>query len=433
MLKEIVKWTTGQAKNNTALSSAVAGAVIGGVWAAVRQIPSFAKTSFNYHFTSTLEIKSTDPLFPHIEKWLFAKLGKVRKLRLVGQYDNRRGFQIDQVIGAGCDDDVDAPTSRSKVKHYFTPNNGHYWFWHQGKFFTVYRGTESSSTDGHDDYGKRYEYISLKTFGRDPDIFKSIIEDATDSVKEKETIPFYTRGQYGWDEINTLYPREMDTIYIPEKVKQRVIDDIERFLENKKWYRRRNIPYRRGYLFSGIPGTGKSSFVVALASFFDMPLFVINLGSIGTDDALIRIMQSIPPRSFVLIEDVDASVVPATSNRNDKKDKSKTANQGFSLSSFLNAIDGVYATDDRILIMTTNYVEQLDDAVIRPGRVDMHIEFSKISNAEVNKMIDYFYEKSIKIPSTPIKIVPAELQQKLIENPDDSKNVITWLKTQKDA
>lgn len=430
MIKTVTKWTVSQLKQNTSVSTVIAGAAVSGVAALLRDAPSHIKAWFHDRFIVTLKITSDDTLFPYMEKWLYKKLGpNAKRLRAIGNL-KRRGdnlnIAINNVIGSHED--------HEEVEHYFTPDTGNYTIWHEGRRFSIFRGNGGrEARNSFTEYGKLNEEIVLSTISRDTSIFNSIIAEVSQGISKKETIPFYMKGSFGWDEINTLYPRSLDTIYINPDDKQKVIDDLEEFLTSKNWYRKRNVPYRRGYLFSGLPGTGKSSFVVALATYFDLPLFAINLGSIGTDDVLIKTMQALPRRCICLIEDIDAAAhsINSRAPTSKKKDDSPIGANGFTLSSFLNSIDGVYATDERILIMTTNFPDQIDDALIRPGRVDLHIVFNKITNAAIEVMLNNFYEQNVTLPSHKLEVVPAQLQQKLLENRIDPKRVLTWLKTQK--
>src|SRR5690606_7749955 len=129
------------------------------------------------------------------------------------------------------------------------------------------------------------------------------------------------------------------------------------------------------------PGTGKSSFILALAGHLGLNLCLLSLSGLSLDDqGLQNLLSCVPSRSIVLIEDIDAAfgnsgdVTPndlATSQSllgtRNKKDKSI----GITFSGLLNAIDGVASGEGRLLFMTTNHPERLDPALIRPGRIDM--------------------------------------------------------------
>jgi chaperone BCS1 len=180
-----------------------------------------------------------------------------------------------------------------------------------------------------------------------------------------------------------------------EEVKKALLDDIQSYLdpETQAWYASRGLPYRRGYLLFGRPGTGKSSLSLSIAGCFGLEVYIVNIASID-DSRLSTMFTSLPPRCVVLLEDIDAvGVSRSYDSDGEGSDTSSGAplpgkkSQGrVSLSGLLNALDGVGSTDGRVLIMTTNHIEHLDPAVIRPGRVDMKVEF-QLADHEITRQL----------------------------------------------
>lgn len=100
----------------------------------------------------------------------------------------------------------------------------------------------------------------------------------------------------------------MQSVVLDEGVKERIVDDVRAFMARGRWYSDRGIPYRRGYLLHGPPGSGKSSFVQALAGELEYNICVLNLSERGlTDDKLNHLLANAPERSIVLLEDIDAA------------------------------------------------------------------------------------------------------------------------------
>lgn len=98
----------------------------------------------------------------------------------------------------------------------------------------------------------------------------------------------------------------------------------------------------------GSPGTGKTSFIHALAGELGLNIYVVNLSSKNlSDDTLSELVADTPSRCLLLIEDVDAAFVQR---------KSKDAATGITFSGLLNSVDGVSAQEGRMLCMTTKYV-----------------------------------------------------------------------------
>ena len=183
--------------------------------------------------------------------------------------------------------------------------------------------------------------------------------------------------------------RPLDSVVLAKGLKEHILDDIGSFLHARTWYLDRGIPYRRGYLLYGPPGTGKSSFIQALAGHLDFNIALLNLSERGlTDDRLNHLMSNVPPRTVVLLEDADA----AFSNRT-QSDEHGYNGATVTFSGLLNALDGVASAEERIVFLTTNHVDRLDEALIRPGRVDLAVKLVEASEWQVRQLWDRFYEE----------------------------------------
>ncbi|GIY00965.1 mitochondrial chaperone BCS1 [Caerostris darwini] len=153
------------------------------------------------------------------------------------------------------------------------------------------------------------------------------------------------------------------------------------------------IPYRRGYLLYGPPGCGKSSFITALAGELEYSICILNLSERGlTDDRLQHLMSVAPQQSIILLEDIDAAFV-----KREESSATKVAYEGLNrvtFSGLLNMLDGVVSAEARILFMTTNYLERLDAALIRPGRVDVKEYIGHATDYQLKLMYKRFYPEA---------------------------------------
>lgn len=144
-------------------------------------------------------------------------------------------------------------------------------------------------------------------------------------------------------------------------------------------------------MLHGPPGCGKSSYITALAGELGFSICVLNLSERGlSDDRLNHLLSVAPQQSIVLLEDIDAAFV----SREDTKQQ-KAAYEGLNrvtFSGLLNCLDGVASTEARIVFMTTNYLERLDPALIRPGRVDLKEYIGWCSEIQIEKMFLRFYQ-----------------------------------------
>ncbi|KAG5296543.1 mitochondrial chaperone ATPase BCS1 [Histoplasma ohiense] len=164
------------------------------------------------------------------------------------------------------------------------------------------------------------------------------------------------------------------------------------FLNAQSVYVKTERPYRRGYLFDGPPGTGKTSLALALAGKFGLDIYTLSLtGQNMSDDELQWLCSHLPRRCILLIEDIDSAGINREETRALQQEDGARQNNQVSLSGLLNAIDGVSSSDGRVLVMTTNCRDQLDAALIRPGRVDKEVKFTLASTEQIQSIFQHMY------------------------------------------
>ncbi|KAJ5662117.1 uncharacterized protein N7477_009733 [Penicillium maclennaniae] len=220
-----------------------------------------------------------------------------------------------------------------------------------------------------------------------------------------------SRDVIRWSSVASRPSRDISTVILDKQKKQSILRDINEYLHphTRQWYANHGIPYRRGYLFSGPPGTGKTSLASAIAGVFGLDIYVLSLlDPTMTESQFIRLFSEVPTRCVVLLEDVDVAglnrgeLSPCEDNTQPLSSKTPSSNTTVSLSGLLNAIDGVSSHEGRILIMTTNLPQNLDRALIRPGRVDMHIRFELPSHEELRDLFLSIYSDVYQNAVVPI-------------------------------
>lgn len=195
-------------------------------------------------------------------------------------------------------------------------------------------------------------------------------------------------GQWGsWTTRSDLPPRTMDSVILPKEQKTRIVEDLREFLASEETYNRLAIPWHRGYMFHGPPGTGKTSFVKALANEFNLDLWYISLSDMKDESTLIGLISEVGPRSLLLLEDIDT--VRITHDRD-------SSNAGtISMSSLLNTLDGVATPHGLITMMTTNRFEVLDPALTRAGRMDVIEKLDYPTVETLGALYKYYYDKEL--------------------------------------
>lgn len=245
----------------------------------------------------------------------------------------------------------------------FVPSPGRHYMWFRRNLIIVEREREKSMVDLNS--GSPWETVKLTLLGRDPQVFADLLREARAQAASKQEgkMVIYMPMMTDWRPFGRPKPkRPIDSVILDDGLSRRISADVLEFQKAGKWYSQRGIPHRRGYLLHGPPGSGKTSYIQALAGELNYNICVLNLNDRGlSDDRLIHLMTELPPRSFVLLEDIDAVFTK----------RENTYNVTFS--GLLNALDGVTSTEERIVFMTTNHIERLDPALIRPGRVDMKV------------------------------------------------------------
>ncbi|KAH1092046.1 hypothetical protein J1N35_019303 [Gossypium stocksii] len=195
-----------------------------------------------------------------------------------------------------------------------------------------------------------------------------------------------------WSNVLFEHPATFDTLAMDAKLKEEIKNDLIKFSKGKDYYARIGKAWKRGYLLYGPPGTGKSSMIAAMANLLDYDVYDLELTAVKENTELRRLLLDTSSKSIIVIEDIDCSI-DLTGQRGKKTEKDGNEDEPsdpvtkrvkeeekkeskVTLSGLLNCIDGLWSScgGERIIVFTTNYVEKLDPALIRRGRMDKHIE-----------------------------------------------------------
>ncbi|KAJ3215139.1 hypothetical protein HDU67_000767 [Dinochytrium kinnereticum] len=333
----------------------------------------------------TVEIPSKDPAYPWFLKWasqsssiqsnqpasspipsFLTKMMSSNQLSLETSYAKR--------------DNGSAVTSFT-----FVPAPGRHFMRYRNAWLLVERARERGMIDLKS--GSPWETVTITALNRDKTLLLDILDQAKKtalSAEEGKTVVYTSIGPDWRPFGQPRRRRNIDSVVLNDGLANRIIADVRGFLTNGKWYYDRGIPYRRGYLFHGPPGTGKTSFIQAIAGHFEYNICVMNMSERGmTDDRLAYLLANAPHRSLILLEDIDAAF-----SQRDANDKFQSM---VTFSGLLNALDGIAASEERLVFMTTNHLERLDAALIRPGRVDFRALFDNVTDIQAREMFLKFY------------------------------------------
>ena len=284
---------------------------------------------------------------------------------------------------------LEHPNGSVQTRFALIPGPGKHILRYRNAFLMVDRVRETKSMNHQT--GVPWETITITTLYSQRHIFEELFTEAhrlAQQSNEGKTI-VYTSRITSWEKFGEpRRKRPMESVILDRGIKERIVADVKHFLSSANWYFDRGIPYRRGYLLHGPPGSGKSSFIQALAGELDYNIAILNLSERGlTDDRLNYLLSIIPRRTLVLLEDADA----AFNNRRIQNDDDGYRGANVTFSGLLNALDGVASAEERVLFLTTNHVERLDSALVRPGRVDMTVRIGEATRWQTAKLWDRFY------------------------------------------
>ena len=275
--------------------------------------------------------------------------------------------------------------------------------------------------------GDTLEALRISIFTRDHAILTRLLLEAKQAyeAEEQHRVSVYISSTYhDWRRSGSRPKRPMGSIILDPGVKDMILADAQEFMASESWYSERGLPYRRGYLFHGCPGSGKTSLVHALAGALGLDIYVISLNKKGLDDsALSQLVSDLPARSIALIEEIDAAFHHGVSRETTPGSQAATVvatseSAGVTLGGLLSSIDGIQASEGRLLFATTNKYHALDPALTRPGRMDVHVEFTHASKGQAEELFKRFFtvtvnddgalqEKSVATRSDKVNLPPA--------------------------
>ncbi|KAI0064556.1 mitochondrial chaperone BCS1 [Artomyces pyxidatus] len=330
----------------------------------------------------SLEINNKDRSYEWFLTWLAHRTAEAQRGRAFSPSAWTRSHQLSVETAY-----EQRKNGSSSVLFKLVAGPGVHWLQYKGAWMQVKRERETRSMQLMS--GIPWETVTLTTLSRDRSLFPMLLSEARDMAMRGQEGKLVVHTAWGTEWKPFGLPRRkrpLKSVVLEEGVGEKIEDDVKAFLGRREWYADRGIPYRRGYLLHGPPGSGKSSFIQALAGSLSYDICLLNLSERGlTDDKLNYLLSNAPERSFILIEDVDAAFNKRVQTSEDGYQSAVT------FSGFLNALDGVASGEERVIFLTTNHLEKLDAALIRPGRVDLAMLIDDASPQQARRLFINFY------------------------------------------
>ncbi|RDB26722.1 putative mitochondrial chaperone BCS1-B [Hypsizygus marmoreus] len=390
--------------------------VVGGILESCRRLLMAVYNKFTGSFFISASFDQNDASYNWILVWL-AKQPSWSRTRDV-QISTKSFGSNSPAVELDGEEDRSNEFFKSSRKISFLPSASlTYTLWYRGRWMSVTRVQSQAGI-----YGDKENTLYIRILSRDHKILTELLQEARRyymAGQENNMCVYVSDSSNRWNHVACRARRSMRSIVLDPGIKEVLVEDAQDFLNSKSWYAERGIPFRRGYLLYGAPGSGKTSMIHCMAGELGLDVYILSLSRAGLDDAsLSELVNALPERCVALMEDIDAAFTHGVSRGEDdsddsegagsskeggkdkgkEKDKDKGGEKGtttttskLSLSGLLNALDGVGAQEGRILFATTNRYAALDPALCRPGRMDLHIEFRNASRYQARELFERFY------------------------------------------
>ncbi|KAK0202345.1 P-loop containing nucleoside triphosphate hydrolase protein [Desarmillaria ectypa] len=396
--------------NTGAIQDTLKLVVIGGTVETARRASVSAWNGFVDSFFLTAHFSQEDYPYDWLMHWLSKQpaWGRSREFEITTRSVGKNGLTQSTTgdIDEDEEDEDDALVhGRRKRKVAFMPSiDTTHTIYYRGHWLRITR------TKRYPDYGHGSS-LKISVVARNNDILKKLVLEAKREYEkdaEHRVHIFLADTSYPcWRWNGARQKRPMSSIVLQPGVKDMLLADCKDFLCSEEWYAERGIPFRRGYLLHGVPGSGKTSLIHSLAGELGLDIYVVSLSSKGmSDNTLTTLMGHVPSRCILLLEDLDAAFTRSVSRDSNStgapttttttagtSDNNNTNNDGstLSLSGLLNSLDGVAAAEGRLLFATTNHIERLDPALSRPGRMDVWVNFTHATKWQAEGIFKCFF------------------------------------------
>lgn len=373
--------------------------VIGTLAYSLKQVPQSVWQKVRSRVWHTVRVYDYDDAFPVLEEWLYSNHRRsFREVEAKSRYDhNERKPDI---------------TLKREPSVFWLKIGG------KTLVFSSEKMELKNAQSAAQAFSTSYRISGWLAIDHIKGFLKNILEEHHKNKSENQ-VDVFTNDQWGnWNKASTIRVKPFSAVVLSTDLKGSIINDLTAFKNNQQWYLSRAIPYRRQYILHGKPGTGKTSIALASALLLKADVYVLNIKDIQSDSCLQMAFSSIRQNAMLLIEDVDTFFTSRA--HNDPTDNKIT------FSALLNCMDGAFYKEGLVCFLSTNHVEKLDPALLRPGRTDRVIEVPYPGQDEVESFIRNFYQQDIKVPPI-IGVAMSAVQEACILHKNDPYEAIRYI------
>jgi hypothetical protein len=382
---------------NSFLNAGIVLSLITYIGYQLKSIPEFCINWIKRKITFSVTIDEGDELYLYIERWLRDCHQKNYRNIEASLNPHKLGF------------------SNHSEESEFTEDKLHTWQF-DDEFIIRYNSKRILITKGREKlegareirnlFLNRYTFRGFWAKSQILSLLEQIIEYNAKFKVEKLPL-IWTNTEWGdWQRTGTVTTKDFSNIFFDSK--EELLEDLDSFTKNSGWYKKRGITYKRGYLFWGLPGNGKTATIQAIARYLGRDIYLLSLKDLEKDSSLTRLFSQLPKSAILVIEDIDAQL------------DGRQTKSGISFSIILNCLDGLLSQWGLLTIITTNHPEQLDPALLRRGRIDKRIKISNPSRLNIEKYLENFYEvENISLSGLKSELLPMVKIQDICLQTDD--------------